>query len=65
MGFSFFFPSLLCFLHLDFSLSVVSHNSHLFFAVFKVMYIKVASLLKIMTPLGIKTRGGWGFVLDN
>lgn len=54
--FFFFLPSLL--FSLLIFLLLVSHNSHLFFPVFKVMYIKVASLLKVMTPLGIKTM--WG-----
>lgn len=54
-SFFFFLPSL--FPH-DFPLLLVSHKSHLFFPVFKVMYIKVTSLLKVMTPLGIKTM--WG-----
>lgn len=57
--FSFFlFPSLSFLFPLDFPLLLISHNSHLFFLVFKVMYIKVTSLLKVMTPLGIKTM--WG-----
>lgn len=54
----FLFPSLSSLFPLVFLLLLISHNSHLLFPVFKVMYIKVASLLKVMTPLGIKTM--WG-----
>lgn len=57
-----FFPLFLCFLPLDFSLSLVNHNPHLFCPIFKVVYIKVTCLLKVMTPLGIKTM--WGCLLQ-
>lgn len=53
-----FFPSSSVFyllILIFFFFLVVSHNPHLFFSVFKVMYIKVTCLLKVLSPLGIKT----------